>query len=222
MMYFEITTRCNIRCAHCCGSYPRRGGDMSRETFLAGVRPAEEWGEHVEIGGGEPTLHPLLFDLIGLAMAHAEESTVWLATNGKEREPTVRLWRMARDGRIQVELSVDDWHEAIDWDVEKLFQPKREHGERVSTLYAVRHVDGEHVIPVGRARRNGLGTHGLRNRSHDCPCSTPWVRHDGALFACGCQTVQFGTVLAPDLDGLQHRQDRLEARYGVERGGNHC
>ena len=125
-MYIQITTRCNMECAHCCYSCGPEGVDMDRQTFLAACKLAAEYGENISIGGGEPTVHPLFWDFIGLAIAYTDEGPPWLATNGKLTETALILARLARKGVLSVELSQDEFHEEIEWDVVEAFQkPKR-------------------------------------------------------------------------------------------------
>ena len=81
-MYIQITTRCNMECEHCCMSATAKGEDMSIGTF----KNALEYDEYITIGGGEPTLHPKFWEMMGLALGFGEY--VWLATNGSITKET--------------------------------------------------------------------------------------------------------------------------------------
>jgi len=91
-MYLQITTRCNMSCAHCCFSCTTQGEDMSIETFKNCL---EFDNEYIILGGGEPTIHPLFWQLLGLSISSGE---VWLATNGKETSIALALAKMAKKG----------------------------------------------------------------------------------------------------------------------------
>ena len=114
MSYIQITTRCNMECAHCCYSCTAKGRDMTGKTFRAAVAWALDYegDETISLGGGEPTIHPKFWEFIGLALGNF--TYVWLATNGKETETALNLARMARRGVLAVALSQDEYHEEID------------------------------------------------------------------------------------------------------------
>ena len=64
-MYLQITTNCDMECAHCgfsCGPEKRRY--MTMEVFEAAMKIASNRCEYITIGGGEPTNHSLFFDFL--------------------------------------------------------------------------------------------------------------------------------------------------------------
>jgi len=99
-----------MTCAHCCYACGPKGEDMSLDTFRAAI--ANDYDEMVSIGGGEPTIHPHFWEIMGLSLGHYEY--VWLATNGKNTETALALARMAKKGVIGCALSQDAWHSKID------------------------------------------------------------------------------------------------------------
>ena len=134
-MYMQITTRCNMKCAHCCYSCsPHKGKHMNYNTFLEAVRFIGEHDENVSIGGGEPTLHPRFFDILRHCLWVF--NYVWMATNGKR---TKTMWRLVNilDGydededdpiisedKLTVALSTDYFHEAIDYNIREMWKSK--------------------------------------------------------------------------------------------------
>lgn len=62
MAYIQVTTRCNMFCEHCGFSCTAEGEDMSMEVFERTLQVFE--GSYITIGGGEPTLHPKIFEMV--------------------------------------------------------------------------------------------------------------------------------------------------------------
>ena len=53
-IYISITTRCNMACDHCCFACNKtEGEDMSIQTFFKAIGLAENYDEHVTLGGGD-------------------------------------------------------------------------------------------------------------------------------------------------------------------------
>ena len=124
-MYIMITSRCNMLCEHCCGDYGPEGEDMDMETFKAALNFAESYGfENIAIGGGEPTVHPQFWEMLGLAVLWGVD--VWLATNGKRKKDALRLAKAAEKRIVAVDLSLDEWHEPIDYEVSDAFRVMHE------------------------------------------------------------------------------------------------
>jgi uncharacterized radical SAM superfamily Fe-S cluster-containing enzyme len=59
----------------------------------------------LNVGGGEPTCHPLFWDFISIAKAD-RNNRVWLATNGKKEDDARKLAEMVRDKEIRAVLMV--------------------------------------------------------------------------------------------------------------------
>ena len=206
-MYIQITTRCNMKCAHCCGSYTEKGTDMSRDVFLAAVQEAEARGEFVTIGGGEPTLHPLFWDFIGLALAHEDsKGSVHVITNGSRKETALRLARLARTGAVGADLSRDKYHSVIDPLVVTAFTREdnnswaRDHND----LRGIRTVDS--ILNLGRAKLNSIGI------EDGCSCNDLFVTPDGKLWACAHQDLQFGTIFDPDIPEFYSDSDQCSQK----------
>ncbi len=65
MAHLVITTRCNNNCVSCINSRDNRYGATSFEHYKKIIHELEK-EDHITIGGGEPTLHPRFFDILGL------------------------------------------------------------------------------------------------------------------------------------------------------------
>ena len=185
-MYIQITTRCNMKCAHCCNSCTPDGIDMSLQTFK---KCLEFDDESIALGGGEPTIHPKFWEMLGLSIGHCDY--VWLATNGKKTKMALSLAKLARRGVIGVALSLDDWHGIIDREVIHAFTSKVQHaeymhGRRSEDLREIRNV-GKHNDPIN-AGRCDWGRDG-------CTCSELVITPLGDVHGCGCDGAPyFGNV----------------------------
>lgn len=204
-MYIQITTRCNMSCEHCCMAATERGMDMSRATFLAACKLAEDRGESILLGGGEPTLHPKFWEFIGHSLAHTSlgDTEVWLATNGSQTDTAIRLAGMARGGVIGACLSQDEWHDEIDSRVEDAFTAGMHHNGMYWThnpavphsdrdLREVRTIQHDNVIAAGRAKEWAEG-------ADNCACPELFATPQGALYACGCKKEKLGTIKKPNI-----------------------
>jgi len=193
---------------------------MSLETFKAALRLAERRDEYLVIGGGEPTVHPQFLEFLGLAIVHdpMPDITPLVITNGKRKQVALRLAQLARNGVVQAELSIDEWHDPVAEQVVEAFdRPERGYHERpVRDLRGIRTV--RNIVPVGRAVTKGVAT-----EAQGCCCENLLVDPEGRLFACGCKTIQLGTVAAPEFPEdyspewahTEEAQEWVEARRGA-------
>lgn len=201
-MYIQITTRCNMTCAHCGFACSKRGKDMTMDTWVRAVRLAREREDYITIGGGEPTLHPLFWQFLGFLFScytlHWPEDSygVSIVTNGSRTDDAEALAGMARRGMIAASLSQDSYHDEIDSRVVRAFQKNSvpDNGD-LRSIVTVRN-----ITAFGRAKSWG-------NRE-GCFCEGLFVDPEGKLWTCGCREVRAGTVDAPklpeDYDGYDH------------------
>ena len=206
-MYIQITTRCNMICGHCCFSCTRFGRDMVRDTFLEALALAEGRGENIALGGGEPTIHPLFWEYLGLSLGSGSEE-IWMATNGKETKTALALAKIAERGAVAVALSVDPWHEEISPAVIKAFSlgPNGYGHRRENDLRDMRVIkDTRQVIKAGRCDWGKEG----------CRCPELFVKTSGKIYGCGCKTAPyFGTVSDPKVpEGWQAGECHKEQRH---------
>jgi mycofactocin biosynthetic radical S-adenosylmethionine protein MftC len=103
---WELTYACNLACVHCLSSSGRRD---PRELSTAQCRALIDEMErmqvfYVNIGGGEPTVRPDFWDLVGYATAH--HVGVKFSTNGVKITPAIAR-RLAASDYIDVQISLD-------------------------------------------------------------------------------------------------------------------
>ena len=187
-----------MKCKHCGMSCTRKGQDMSMQTFQNTLKYYNEYMsdgcESIMIGGGEPTLHPLFWQFIGLTLSLNEynENTIWLATNGSQTKTALALANMAQKGVISVALSQDDFHDPIDQRVVKAFTKDSYDyicKPNVEDFREIRNVNN-YIINTGRAKRlKGYDVH------DDCICNHLFIKPDGTVRACGCtKSPSFGNI----------------------------
>ena len=180
-MYIQITDHCNMKCAHCAFSCsPKKKRFMTLETFEKAIDFIGD--DHIDIGGGEPTLHPQFWAFIGYALGSCDY--VWLATNGSQTEITVKLADMARRGIIGCDLSIDFYHDQIDDRARKAFSNLR---SSYNDMRAIRDVSYT-VKKRGRAVRTSTWA------EEGCACEGIMVDPDGDIFTCGCRKLKIGNV----------------------------
>lgn len=189
-MYLQITTKCNMKCAHCCFSCePGKGEDMSLTVFEATMRciqrSVSSGYRRVVLGGGEPTLHPHFDRILFEALNQSQE--VEITTNGtRKRESLLLANLLLSDDRLSVRLSEDEWHDSsmVDPEVrEQLFA----NGASICTVELPTYA-GRYLESTGYADYNSI---------HErCTCEMPFVRPDGYVKQCGCEeSPVLGSVL---------------------------
>ena len=208
-VYIQITSRCNMACDHCCFACNKtEGEDMSIQTFFKAIGLAENYGEHVTLGGGEPTIHPKFWEFFGITMGSNIDS-FWMATNGKKSNIAMKLANIAMDNEyFDIALSQDPWHDPIKPDVIRLFKGMGHEIRDVSySPY------GDTIITnIGSAYENGLGT------TDDCACPGLHINPDGTLKMCGClDSLELGNIHDLD-DTVIDRVNEVTYEYGKECG----
>lgn len=187
-MYIKITTRCNMKCAHCCMNATRKGEDMTLETFKDAIDACD--CECITIGGGEPTLHPDFERFLFYALAHVEN--VYMVTNGSQTERALVLAGLAKRGVLGVALSRDQWHDEIDPRVVEAFTHNRKNRDYYGTAdnhdqREIRDVGNNPrgIIRVGRAARKSFRDN--YETYEDCACNgDAVVDPNGDVRQCGC------------------------------------
>lgn len=191
-MVIRITSKCNMKCAHCCYSCrPGKGEHMSLWTFDAAIRFVSNYSEMITLSGGEPTVHPDFFNILDRCLSCFDY--VWFATNGKKTRTMWKLIEKIEDeelsvDKIGIDLSLDPWHEPIDPKIESFFRRKNKYSSWPSkpTLFGIRDVSQskQGVVSQGRAQKNRLG---YSSSIDQCICSDLIVQPNGDVALCGCK-----------------------------------
>jgi mycofactocin biosynthetic radical S-adenosylmethionine protein MftC len=103
---WELTYACNLACVHCLSSSGRRDpSELSTGQCRELIDELERMQVfYVNIGGGEPTVRPDFWDLLGYATAH--HVGVKFSTNGVKITPAVAR-RLAGSDYTDVQISLD-------------------------------------------------------------------------------------------------------------------
>ena len=103
---WELTYACNLACVHCLSSSGRR--DPAELTTAEAKALIDEFERmqifYVNIGGGEPTVRPDFWELLGYAVAH--HVGVKFSTNGF-RITRERARKIAATPYVDVQISLD-------------------------------------------------------------------------------------------------------------------
>jgi MoaA/NifB/PqqE/SkfB family radical SAM enzyme len=202
-MYIQITSRCQLSCPHCFLSCGPRGIDIEDHVFYAAVDLAKQYYNDIStislvphrveitIGGGEPTLHPHLWEYIEYALKiTGEQGIVGIATNGLREKDAIKLANMAKEGILSAGVSYDRFHNPVASNrVLKAFKNNADDEHDLRTIITI---DDEDISSNGRALKNKLGTVG-------CCCTTITVDVKGNIFQCGCMLNKLGTVSSSDI-----------------------
>jgi organic radical activating enzyme len=170
-MYLQITSRCNMSCKHCGMSCTKKGEDMSIETFRNALNFNDD---SITIGGGEPTLHPLFWQMLMESVAKSEN--VWMATNGSQTEIAITLASLAKKGVLGVALSLDEFHDPIDPKVVEAFQNIKRDYSGSEDCREIRNVS-DNLIKSGRCKDGKKG----------CICEDVFFKPNGEVRMCGCR-----------------------------------
>jgi mycofactocin radical SAM maturase len=103
---WEITYACNLACIHCLSSSGRR--DPRELTTAEAMGVVDELHDmqvfYVNIGGGEPTIRPDFYDIVGYAVDRGVG--VKFSTNGSTITPA-RAASLAAADYVDVQISID-------------------------------------------------------------------------------------------------------------------
>lgn len=146
---------------------------MSLETYVEVMHIAKNFGEYITLGGGEPTLHRDFKRILNSTISN--NVPVHVITNGKNKGSA--LWLVDRYDEIDdknilgIELSQDEYHEAIDPYTVRLYKSRE----------LIRTVHPKNIIGIGSAIKNNLSVDNSR-----CMCETLFVKPSGDIHWCGC------------------------------------
>lgn len=183
-MYLEITMRCNMACKHCCLSAGDNNKDMTFDVFKTAITAflpqLKETNNWISLGGGEPTMHPEFWKYLAYAQS---KHHVWLSTNGKKTEDVLILCDLAKQKKIGMRLSLDDFHEPIDSEVVNKFRSglKETENNAYFTEYTTP-FDNRTILTVKTPYKGGR----CRDGADVCPCVAMMIKYNGDIYPCGC------------------------------------
>jgi len=108
---WQITNKCNLRCIHClANSSKRKPDELTMEeikAFLDDLAAMHVF--YINVGGGEPLLHPNFFEIAD----YAEEKGVYIqfSTNGTLINRDIA--KMIAERNLRVQVSLDGWKQEI-------------------------------------------------------------------------------------------------------------
>lgn len=102
----ELTNKCNMKCVHCYSSSKSTNSNfISFEKVKEIIDEASYYGtEFIALGGGEPLLHPDIFDIISYACNKNVE--IELVTNGMLLS-TENIMKLNKSGLRYIQVSLD-------------------------------------------------------------------------------------------------------------------
>ena len=227
MVYIQITTRCNMYCAHCCYDCGPDGYDMDEYTFRKTIEFVKDMAylsgrrRNITIAGGEPTIHPqfeyfmkMLVDektevcddgTVTVDFRRGDFALVQICTNGKLRREAEFVKMLAHKQLAVVNLSLDKYHEPIDEDFVDQWKQLA-----VPNEYFRITDNSDNLAPFGRALKNRLW-----NTSGGCLYQALFITPDGDVFGCGCKKESFGTVFDPCIPPMYFLRERVLGKESV-------
>jgi MoaA/NifB/PqqE/SkfB family radical SAM enzyme len=178
MAYIQITTKCNMSCAHCCFSCNLQGENMSSDIFKKALEFCDEHDQLVTIGGGEPTLHPKFRSFLRKALKHKYEHLL-VVTNGTNPFLAFEMLDIIDIKNhscavFEVALSRDKFHSPIESSVVRVFEARK----AIRTVHEIR--------PQGRALENQFQT-----RKVGCSCNCITIKTNGDVYLCACSDAPY-------------------------------
>lgn len=109
----ELTSRCNLVCKHCYGSFQTgKGADLDKGLVLEAMDQLHALQCcDVQFTGGEPLMHRDFWDILDIAVNH-HHFVVSLSSNGTLFTPEA-VRRLKQTGRVNVNISIDGHKAAI-------------------------------------------------------------------------------------------------------------
>jgi hypothetical protein len=168
-----------MHCSHCCFSYgqekgtPIKGKHMPIDMFRHIMKQASEYEDTVTIGGAEICMYDNFEQMIGIIACYSnKDNPPFIVTNGSIKDRALLLNRLAISGIIGCELSQDEFHDSIDYEVIDKFNDRS----------AIRNVTKRNsLIYAGRAKTQNAYI--LRK---ECPCDSMQFYPTGIVKWCGC------------------------------------
>jgi MoaA/NifB/PqqE/SkfB family radical SAM enzyme len=147
---------------------------MTKRTFKKACEIACYYGDTIVLGGGEPTLHPLFEEFLGIAMIATARNDlgIYIATNGTNEYLTLNLLELSKrsEGLLCCQVSHDNYHE-MDLVSDKVY-------ELAEKYHALK--PAYHIAAAGRAK-------GKLDAEKRCCCDDLFINPHGDVYLCGCR-----------------------------------
>lgn len=103
-IYVDITDKCQLNCKHCLTKYLNLGNEISLETIKNISKECSKFGAfYVKLGGGEPLLHPQIFEIIN--EFRKSGMMVSLSTNGLI--VSEKIAKFLKEQNVKVSISLE-------------------------------------------------------------------------------------------------------------------
>jgi len=115
MPIIEITSRCDLNCPVCLVN-AGKNSDMTLEELnriVDGLIRAERQIDVLTISGGEPLIHPRLFDMIDAVMSHSEIIRASISTNGLTLLRNQELLSNLAKRNVVISLQFDGFNDRV-------------------------------------------------------------------------------------------------------------
>lgn len=191
---------------------------MPMEVFRKALAASENHDSMITIGGGEPTLHPDLLAMLGIA-SFLTSDPLFMVTNGTcSRKMWHDLMVARENNRLDIHVSNDLWH-----DTDMIRDWVWEDADRHRLWWGDPSMKHRTLVRRGRARRNWsklmweCHNSGIEVRAEESDCSEPRVAPDGRVWADVPGGGAMGMVDDPKAigrayDAIQRYEDKGEER----------
>ena len=110
-LFFEITNRCNLNCAHCGSRCTSNGESLTVTDVKTALRSISQDKPTICLTGGEPMLHPQFFDI---AECVQSMGFVWGMTTNATLIDAASADRLKQAGMSTVSVSLDGMEQTHD------------------------------------------------------------------------------------------------------------
>ena len=102
-----------MSCAHCLFSCTEKGKDMSMGVFKDSIKIAKEYDSYITIGGGEPTLHPKILEMVGYSALMLDGAPTMITNGSCSEDVWETLFSASLKGILSLHVSRSPWHDEL-------------------------------------------------------------------------------------------------------------
>jgi hypothetical protein len=196
MTYVHATTWCQMSCKMCCHDYGagKRGKHMDWNTFIGAVHFAEGYGECIDLGGGEITLHPKFRQMIMYVLDNTQLMLHFTTNGGKAVNGVSKNLRWYIDlqesgmyaDHLDAELSLDQFHDPVEDGQVLAYFTRYRHTSYGLSHNKVRDIGDRKLAMAGRALKLDKDMYQWQGDENQCACEEIQIYPDGRITGCGC------------------------------------